>query len=117
MFEWVNRKEIYLYQKPIDFRKQLDGLTMVVATEMERQPNDGSIYLFRNRTKDKIKVLLWERNGFFMGYKRLEEGRFDFPKIYEGKIQLNLEQLYLLFSGLPMTKLRIETSKKARYFC
>lgn len=116
MLDWLNRKKIYLYQKPLDFRKQMDGLTMVVATEMEGQPNDGSIYLFRNRTRDKLKVLMWERNGFFMGYKRLETGRFDFPKIQEGKIQLNLEQLYLLFSGLPMTKLRIDSGQKVKHF-
>lgn len=114
---WLNGREVWLYQPIIDFRKQMDGLIQVVASEMERRPTDGSFYLFRNRKKDKLKVVFWDRNGFWMGYKRLEKGHFDFPKDQVGKVSLSLEQLYLLISGLPMTKLNyFETEKGMSFF-
>jgi len=87
---------------------------MVVASEMGCKPHDGSIYLFRNGTRDKLKALVWERNGFFLGYKRLERGRFEFPKSQEGHIQMGLEQLYCLISGLPFKAL--ETGSKVTHF-
>jgi len=117
VFEWLNRKSIYLYQKPLDFRKQLDGLAMIVATEMNTKPSDGAIYVFRNQRQDKIKVLTWDRNGFVLGYKRIEQGRFCFPVAENGVIQLTLEQLYLLISGLSFEQLRTLPKTAVRYLC
>lgn len=116
MLNWLSQKQIWLYRKPIDFRNQLDGLMMMVATEMKRQPNDGGIYLFRNKMMDKLKLLIWDRNGFWMGYKRLEKGRFIFPDEQSGEVQLSIEQLYLLISGLPMQALEIIPETQIQHF-
>ena len=114
--EWFLKREIWLYRKPLDFRKQLDGLVHIVAAEIKLMPNDGTIYVFRNQNRDKLKLLLWERNGFFMGYKRLEKGRFDFPADQDGQIILNWEQFYMLLSGMPLLYLGINTQQKAAHF-
>jgi transposase len=94
----------------------MDGLIHLVAVEMKQKPTDGSIYVFRNKSKDKLKVLIWDRNGFVLGYKRLETGRFDFPVAQNGSIRLNLEQMYLLISGLPMSTLNGIGQSRYRYF-
>ena len=69
MINGIFKREIWLYGKPLDFRKQLNGLVEMVAAKMEKAPNDGSIYVFRSKGKDKIKILFWDRNGFWLGYK------------------------------------------------
>lgn len=116
MISWLRDREVWLYQKPIDFRKQLDGLVYITATDLGKQPNDGAIYIFRNKQKDKLKLLMWDRNGFVMGYKRLETGRFEFPGEETGHIQLNWEQVYLLVSGLQMSALKIIPNKTIQHF-
>ena len=105
---------MWLCREPQDFRKQLTGLIQVVAAKMDKQPNNGSLYVFCNKKKDKLKLVLWERNGFFLGYKVLEKGTFHFPKEHEGQIRLNWEQMLCLISGWPMSEKRI--NKSGQYF-
>ena len=93
-------KKVWIYKAPIDFRKQVNGLVQTVV-ESEGTPNDGSVYVFQNRQKNKLKLLTWHVNGFFLGYKRLERGRFDFP--VEGEVvQLSSRELMQLLCGMPM---------------
>ena len=116
MLNWFAKKEIWLYQPVVDFRKQLDGLVHIIENEMALRPADGSLYLFRNRTKDKLKLIVWDRNGFWLGYKRLETGRFSFPKDEAGQVSLSLEQLYLLISGLPLQSVTLLAETQTQYF-
>jgi transposase len=57
----------------------MNGLVQLIVEAKSGRPNDGAVYVFRNRQRDKVKLLLWHHNGFFLGYKRLERGKFDFP--------------------------------------
>jgi transposase len=116
MIEVLTRREVWLYLPVLDFRKQLDGLIQIVASQMNKAPNDGSVFVFRNRSKDKLKILLWDRNGFWLLYKRLETGRFDVPEDEAGEVRLNWEQMYLLISGLPMSKLAVLPNEKVTAF-
>lgn len=104
-------KKIWVYKSPIDFRKQINGLVELITESKISRPNDGSIYVFRNRDKNKIKLLMWHINGFFLGYKRLEKGRFDFD-ISEDRVQLSSSQLLQLLSGIPMIYMGKESEKK-----
>ena len=79
MLSFLNAK-IWLYLQPIDFRKQLDGLIIEVAANLKKDPASGQWFIFRNKQGNKIKIILWERNGFWMLYKRVEKGRFQFPR-------------------------------------
>ena len=103
---WLTYKTIWLYSEPIDFRKQMNGLIQVVLEEGKEDPGDGSLYLFRNKQSNKIKLLIWDRNGYFLGYKRLAKGRFDFPATEDGGIELTKEELYHLVSGMPMVEFK-----------
>lgn len=91
---------IWFYPNPIDFRKQLDGLVILVADHLNLNPASGQLFLFRNRSANKIKLLWWDRNGFWLFYKRLEKGRFQFPSMSESAIELTRDQLGWLLSGL-----------------
>lgn len=103
MASWLRSRKIWVYTEIVDFRKQLDGLVGIIGTEMGLKSEDG-IYVFRNRNRDKLKIILWDRNGFVMGYKRLERGRFDFPEDDDEIIKMDLKQLEMLVSGMPMVR-------------
>lgn len=95
---------IWLYSQPIDFRKQIDGLVLLVSDKLDLNPTSGQLFLFRNSSANKLKLLWWDRNGFWLYYKRLEKGIFKFPKDTEWKIELTRDQLGWLLSGLDCMK-------------
>ena len=66
--------------KPIDMRKSIDGLSMLVIERLQSQPMDA-VFVFRNKSGDKVKLLYWDTNGFVMHYKRLERGKFKWPQL------------------------------------
>lgn len=71
---------VYLYQQPVDMRKQMDGLASIVEHEMEQSIFGKSLFVFVNKRRDKLKILCWEKNGFVVWYKRLEKQRFAWTK-------------------------------------
>lgn len=91
---------IFLYQQPIDMRKSIDGLSVLATEHFDSAPTSGSLYVFCNRGKDKIKILYWDRNGFCLWYKRLEQERFQVSYSISGVIQLDQQQLGWLIDGL-----------------
>ncbi len=102
MEAWLEKRKIWLYQETVDFRKQAPGLVELTAAVLEKDPSDGSVYIFRNRSKDKVKLLVWERNGYFLGSKTLEKGRFAFPMNESGQREVSVSELMMLISGMPM---------------
>ena len=95
---------IWLYPAAVDFRKQIDGLVMLISSELSHNPTSGECYIFRNRLRDKVKLLWYDSNGFWLCYKRLEGSRFQFPSSNELIWELNRDQLSWLLSGLDFTK-------------
>ncbi len=91
---------IWLHPKPIDFRKQIDGLITLVADQLLLSPTSGQLFLFRDRSGSKIKTLWWDRNGFWLFYKRMEKGRLRFPASNENVLTMTRDQLSWLLSGL-----------------
>jgi transposase len=72
-------EQVYLCRKPIDFRKSIDGLSVLVEQALEMNPFGSALYVFVNRQRTKIKALYWHRNGFCLWQKRLESERFAWP--------------------------------------
>lgn len=104
---------IYLHRDPVDFRKWVDGLVGVVKGEMKLDPFQTYIFLFTNRRRDRIKALYWDRTGFAIWYKRLEQDRFAWPrKAEEATVQMTQQQLAWLLDGYDFTKLRPHSSMK-----
>jgi len=108
--------KIWLYNQRVDFRRQIDGLTLLVAEQLQKNPISGQLFVFRNRLGDKIKLLWWDDNGFWLMYKRIEKGRFIFPSLREDIWLLSKEELGWLLSGIDFTKQTILPKTKAKYF-
>lgn len=107
---WLNPEiTVWLYKDRVDMRKSIDGLSIIVASHMDKNPSSGEIFLFFNKGSDKIKILYWDRNGFCLYYKRLEMGRFKVPN----DESITYEQLRWLLDGLDITNLR--GYKRTRY--
>ena len=102
-------ERVYLYRSPIDMRKQMmlrnpwrgmDGLSLLVKHAMQLDPLSGALFVFINRSRNKLKLLLWERNGFIVWYKRLEQDRFAWPRhMDQSVLTLSGEQLNWLLDG------------------
>lgn len=99
-------KKIWLYRAAIDFRKSIDGLSALVIREINHAPKEG-IFLFFNRSRDKIKCLSWHKNGFVLLYKRLEVGRFciEFNQT-TGAVEVSVDEIGWLLAGLEWQKMR-----------
>jgi transposase len=107
---------IWLYPNPIDFRLQMNGLIMLVADRLKLNPTSGQIFLFRNRHANKIKLLWWDRSGFWLCYKRLEQGRLKFPEKSDIVMLLTADQFSWLLSGLDFAKHELLPEVKATNF-
>ena len=66
---------VYLHRDPVDFRKSINGLSVIVESEMAHSPLSGALFVFCNGRRDKLKCLYWDRSGFALWYKRLEQER------------------------------------------
>ena len=99
---------IYLAREPVDFRKAHDGLIAIVRDEFGDDPFDGSVFLFLNRRRDRVKVLHWDRDGFWLHYKRLEQGTFRLALHDEGdRVEVSRPQLAMLLEGIDLERRKI----------
>jgi transposase len=98
--------QIYLYRDAVDFRKSFRGLAAIVEQELGHNPFAGSLYAFTNRRRDKIKLLLWEDNGFVLYYKSLAEERFHWPSPDEEVMTLSAQQINWLLDGYNLSLMK-----------
>lgn len=112
MIGLTSHHRYFLYDQPCDMRKGFDGLSGLITAQMHRSPSDGSVYLFVNRRKDRMKMLVWESGGFMLYYKRLEQGQFELP-VAQNSTQLSLdwETLVLMLTGISL----VQNSRRKRY--
>jgi transposase len=100
-------ERVYLHRAPVDMRRQIDGLSLVVKEAMELDPMSAALFCFINRRRNKLKLLLWERNGFIVWYKRLERHRFHWPRQAEQSVlSLSVEQLNWLLDGYDVWRMK-----------
>ncbi len=92
--------KVYLCREFVDFRKGINGLSLMVEQALALNPFDETLFVFCNRQRNKIKILYWERNGFCLWQKRLEKDRFKWPKQIETEvITLSGQELNWLLDG------------------
>jgi transposase len=95
---------VWLVAEAYDMRKSIDGLAQAVVDALHRQPLSGEVFVFGNRAHDKVKLLWWDRHGFWLAYKRLERGRFRWP---ETGGAIGLSELTLLLEGVDLRVARL----------
>ena len=101
-----NQVRIVIATKPVDFRKGHDGLAALVKNELRKEPFTGTVFVFRAKRADRLKLLYWDGTGLVMAYKRLEETTFTWPAIRDGLMSLNHAQFEALFVGLDWRKVK-----------
>jgi transposase len=89
-------------------RKSFNGLTGIVQNELKADPLSGAIFIFLNRRRNQVKLLLWERDGFSLYHKRLEKGSYELPAGSDGQLAVTVEadQLLLLLKGISLRHIR-----------
>lgn len=105
MMTFTQSAAIYLHVQPIDFRKQINGLSVLVQNAMELDVFSASLFVFVNRPRTRIKILYWEKNGFCLWLKRLEQHKFPWPtKHVSEAVSINLQELQWLLDGFDIWK-------------
>jgi len=103
----------FIYSQPTDMLKSFDGLGGIVRNELGRNPLSGDIFIFINRRRTMIKILVWDNGGFVIYYKRLETGTFEMPlrEEHERSIQIGRDDLMMILEGI-----KLENVKKNKRF-
>lgn len=98
---------VYLHREPVDFRKSINGLAVIVEAAMNLSPFSGALFVFCNKKRDKLKLLYWDKSGFALWYKRLEQEKFKWPRrLSEPVIILSEDQLHWLLQGYDITRMQ-----------
>ncbi|MCA8031337.1 transposase [Burkholderia cenocepacia] len=101
MFRFDEELKVYLHRDPVDFRMGINGLSILVEQAMRLNLMTSALFVFGNRRRDRIKILGWGGNGFWLLLKRLEADRFIWPNGGD-TIMLSAEQLHWLLDGIDL---------------
>lgn len=115
MFQLDADLKVYLHREAVDFRKSINGLAALVEQSMGRDPFARAVYAFRNRRCDRIKLLLYDRTGFWLLMKRLEQDRFVWPRCAQGALELTAEQLHWLLDGIDIEAVQRHPARQYRH--
>jgi transposase len=100
---------VYFATAPANLRKSFEGLSNEVRAVLARDPLSGHVFVFLNRRRNQVKLLLWTRGGFTIVHKRLERGTFSFPARVEpdaASVVIDAHELGMLLEGIEMTDMR-----------
>ena len=95
--------KIYVASAPVDMRKSFDALAILVTTHLQRNVQDGHLFVFVNKRATHIKLFHWDRNGYCLWYKRLEQGAFRLPRSRDNVYKISSSELTLLLEGIELT--------------
>lgn len=102
------RRNYHLYRKETDMRKGFDSLSGIVRNELDKQVMDGDAFIFINKPRTHLKLLLWEQGGFTIFYRRLEKGTFEVPAfdLDAKSMQLSSDQLNFILQGISLKAIK-----------
>ena len=92
--------------KPVDFRRGADGLVALVRETLGHDPFSGTVFVFRSKRADRVKIVAWDGSGLVLFWKRLEQGTFRWPPITDGVMRLTSAQLAALVDGMDWSRLQ-----------
>ena len=95
---------VLLASKPVHFRRGMDGLAALVKEQLRFDPFAGTLYIFRAKRADRVKIIFWDGSGLCLFSKRLERSKFVWPRIEDGVMRLSAAQLSALLSGMEWTR-------------
>lgn len=115
MFRLAADLQVYLHREPIDFRAGMNSLVTLVEQSMQLEPFARAVFAFHNRGRDRVKLLLYDRTGFWLMLKRLEADHFVWPRRQQSVIELTTEQLHWLLEGIDIDAMRRHSTRQYRH--
>ena len=109
MLNLFGNRRLYYYTGPTDMRKSFNGLTGLVTNELGEDARVGDAYIFINKRRDRVKILVWDYSGFVLYYKQLERGTFELPvQINKGtkSVEINRSELVMILEGIELKSIR-----------
>jgi transposase len=106
VFQFDQGLRVFLHRDAVDFRMGINSLSILVEQALHLNPMDSALYVFGNRRRDRIKILGWDGNGFWLLLKRLEGDCFIWPDGATGIVTLTVEQLHWLLDGIDLAAVR-----------
>lgn len=108
MFTLASTLIFRLYSQPTDMRKSFDSLCGIIQNNLGESPTNGNVYVFINKSRNKIKLLHWSGSSFTLYYKRLETGTFEHPQydIQTGSYNLSYSQMVMLVDGISIKNIQ-----------
>jgi len=107
MLSLSSAQRYFIYSDLADMRKGFDSLSGLVRSEFKMNPLSGDVFVFLSRSRNKIKLLQWQRDGFAIYYKRLEKGAFELPLNIQGSSALiTSQQLMLIMEGIKLSSIK-----------
>lgn len=108
--------KIYFYLEPADMRKSINTLCILVADVLKLDPASGHLFLFRSRSGDKLKALYYEQNCFTLWYRKLQKGKYIFPRNQSGHIEMSAEHFKWLLASDKYSRLDTLGARDYAYF-
>jgi transposase len=115
MFRLDADLRVYLHREAVDFRAGINGLVTRVEQSMQLDPFARAVFAFRNRRANRIKLLFYDRSGFWLMMKRLEADHFAWPRRQQTVVELTSEQLHWLLDGIDIDAVRRHPQRQYRY--
>jgi len=100
-----NPDAIWLAVAPVDMRRGIDGLSLIVQEILGHAPCSGAAFIFHNRPGTRVKVVIWDGTGVWCCQRRLHQGRFIWPTLRESSVQVTLAQWHWLIAGVDWQRL------------
>jgi transposase len=102
--------KIYFATGLVDMRNGIDGLRALVEQVLRKDPNEGHLFVFVGKSRDKVKILFWDKNGYVLYFKRLERGRFQLPVADDRRTRVEMEatELAMLLDGIDLNAKRLQ---------
>lgn len=99
---------LHLCCTPVDMRKNFDGLCSIITESFRKDPIRDGVFVFVNKPRDKMKLLFWDRHGYWICYKRLEAGQFQMPPDTQNieTLRITYDQLLLIIEGIDLTTVK-----------
>jgi transposase len=109
---------IHLWRLPVDFRKSINGLSAMVQEEMKLDAYSSALFIFGCARRKRIKILYWDKTGFALWYKKLEEDLFPWPHEFTDEVvQLSTKELQWILDGVEYWKIKPHVEKKYEKTC
>lgn len=108
MISFSSSQRFFLYRGTTDMRRSFAGLSGIVTNELQKPLTTGDVFIFINKLRNSMKLLVWDRNGFVIYYKRLEEGTFEMPSgtDEEKSITLKWDELVMMLEGISLKSVK-----------